>query len=716
MKYFILLFLFNFEVRGETFLKDFSTLHRLIAKDEIDKLTVDGNQPIPGILFTPFIASDDCSDEDKEKETNQTQYEVLFIGQAAINSNTNTTSSSEVFNDGIVEMGRYYSRLAFRPEDRYMRMNEKFNTNFRRVEISGNYSKQSILRDAQIGYENYSENERHNQETSTDKVYKEKYKWRYNTPFDAESQMGMELVVERLILSLSQEKGSDEDMIKKMAQGISQVYENDDSKYRALNTLMSRLYSVYNDARNPAHNNKENNPDNKEIPKGSLSFKETILAAKSFDEFGSGVCNDISESVAKVAEQVFPNKDVLVINSGSHFNLAITDGVNTRVLDGPLQIRMQNDLMLDTNSSVTNLHINKIVNGKLAEIALVDTQVGQVSEAMFNTGKKLMKTSTDVHTVISQFKMRKTHSGSDYEQFSSGVGYAKLNNSHLVMVVAKIEASRGNLSGHFGLGASAQMFPSPSISDRDSSNRFQIELRGGTNINVLHYQNPNVELRIDSGLEASGKIPLYADLRTDEELKKANEERNFGDNFSWAVEWVNRLSLNLKQSGDNPGMILTNVQTRNVLGPDDWGAVTGLSSKVSADGVLQSIPHFRFYLNQINADISAVKPISSALEISASSSYMGSNVGQQIRAVTGLTVKAPDGAEIMIFVGYENNKIPGFMTQNSILFGTQGATMGGEIKTKQGPKIKARFRGIGSQQLEGNLGVEIPIDPVQKKQ
>ena len=160
------------------------------------------------------------------------------------------------------------------------------------------------------------------------------------------------------------------------------------------------MYRNYNSARNPGYNNSTHNPNQVPLPAGDLSLNEMLSAASSFNEFGGGVCNDISEVVAMVGQELFPDHDVLAVNSGSHFGVVVTDGKEHRIIDGGTQLAMTNQLMLTPEMSPSNLRISKVVDGRMKEIAVVDTQMGQVVEAAFQTGKNLLKTDADISSLM----------------------------------------------------------------------------------------------------------------------------------------------------------------------------------------------------------------------------------------------------------------------------------------------------------------------------
>lgn len=704
MKYTLVLLVIltcSYESLADSFLKDFKTINRLISQEELDQLNPQKNiGPVSGQFFVPFFNTDSikfCTDE-KRPEDEKFRYQVIFVGEANLYSNISTENSAVMFNEGYVEMDKGFSKMAYNPDSYSKKFNEKYNTTIQDIDVKENFSKEVILNLSKRAYQNLAEREFGNLSDSTDDIYKKEYKWKYNKPFDPNSSLGMELVVETLIKASARSELSENELAKKFGEALSSLYTTEDQKYRVLNTFLSRLYVTYNESRNPYKNNDKNNPDHLKIPAGDMNFNQLIKATSRYSEFDAGVCNDIVEAGAMVAENMFPNKDVIIINSGSHFNLAITDGVNTRVLDGTVQTQMQNDLMLQQNSSATVLHLSKVVDGKMKNFALVDTQVGQVSESLFQTGKKLLKTSVDVNTIISGFNAYKKKSNGDSDYYAIKTGYAKLNNSHIVMVVAKLDAKRGISSSYIGVGASAQMFQSPNVYNKDSKNLIQLEAKAGSKIDFIHYQSPFVNFKLNSGLEISGAYSILAE-----------------DFFSWSAEWVNNLFLEVKDKSAQPGLIQLEAQSRSALGIKNWGEVTGLNSSFKGETIPGTISQLEFYLNQVYVGLHGEKPINEKLKLSADASYLGSPVGQMLKGAVGLNVTAPDGVEIMVFVGYEDNKLPGYETKNSLLFGTRGATVGGEIRTPSGVKMKTRFRGIGYDQTEGHLGIELPLDIKTKR-
>lgn len=197
-------------------------------------------------------------------------------------------------------------------------------------------------------------------------------------------------------------------MIPKLFSTAGDIYTDEEDRYKLLSQLSIRLNANYNDARNPGSNNSSFNPKGLAIPEGDISTQELFKAAVERNSFNGGVCNDISEVVAQVGEHLFPDKDVLVLNGGSHFGVLVSDGKTNRIINVFETTISTGGLDLDKGQAATNLRINKVIDGKLTQIAVVDTQVGQLVEGAFDKNRKLLKTDVDISKVLVEFIIEKT--------------------------------------------------------------------------------------------------------------------------------------------------------------------------------------------------------------------------------------------------------------------------------------------------------------------
>lgn len=484
--------------------------------------------------------------------------------------------------------------------------------------------------------------------------------------FDPHHPIGQELFIEGLVQAAGKSKLNENELSRKMAGIIASTYTKDEEKFKVLSALSLRLYRNYNTARNPQYNNPKNNPFNAPLPEGDITANKMFEAAANFDVFQGGVCNDISEVVAQVGEHLFPDKDVLTVNGGSHFGVVVTDGKTHRIIDGGDEYATQNKLLLVPQMSPTNLRINQVKNGALREIAVVDTEMGQLTEAAFKTGKKLLKTDADISSLIAHLKKG---------NFTTAAGIGNLSDSKVIVVVAKYETGGDKLKGYVGTGLTAQRY------DNGQPVKYQIHVKAGTEAKLLHYMNKSSEVNITSGLHAN-----YTHTINPVDFGPGK----YKIDMSGGLDWVNKVDVNYGRHDDNAVQVKASVQTEHSLGPTNWGNTTGATSYVEPSDIKPLLKNVTFHLNQVNAELDVEKRITNKLTVTSNAQYQGSNIGQRASILAGLKIKAPKNAEILIFTGYANSSLKGYKTQHSLLTGPKGAEAGVRLTTKKGIEIEAK--------------------------
>lgn len=505
--------------------------------------------------------------------------------------------------------------------------------------------------------------------------------------FDPESALGRELFIESIIHAASKANLSEADLSRQVASAIGSVYTTEEARYNALSALSLRLYRNYNTSRNPGFDNPKNNPFDADLPPGDMSINELMRSSSEFDVFQGGVCNDISEVVAQVGEHLFPDKDVLTVNSGSHFGVLLTDGENHRVIDGGDEFSMSRHLMLDPNLSSTNLRINKIVNGEQRQIAVVDTEMGQLTEATFETGKNLLKTDAEISKIVAHLKKN---------NFGVSVGVSNLSdNSNVVIVVAKYENASDKWRSYVGGGMSAQDFTS------DLDTKYQVHFRAGIERQMFSYVNPRTQVNFTSGARVSGMTTL-------------NQPRNklggvARSDYSGALDIYNRLDVNYGAHNPDGIQVRSSVEIEHTLGPTNWGNTTGALSYMEPKDTGTILKNITFHLNQINAAIQLDKKVSEGVSAFTEARYQGSNVGQGVSILAGLNIRAPAGAQLLVFSGYRNFELGGYKTQHSLLGGPSGAEVGAKYITRGGIEFSAGTRGLGGGKPSANATIRVPL-------
>jgi hypothetical protein len=501
--------------------------------------------------------------------------------------------------------------------------------------------------------------------------------------FDPYSNLGRELFLESIVQAAGKSSLDEKTLSKNIAAIISGVYKTEDQKILLLRGLSDRLYRNYNNARNPGYNIPRHNPFNAELPAGDITVNQMLKASGEFDVFNGGVCNDISETVAMIGEHLLPDKDVLTINSGSHFGVVISDGKRHQIIDGARDINLNRKLQLDPLLSSTNLRISKVENGALKEIAVVDTELGQFTEAAFQTGKKLLKTDADISSLILQYKK---------DHLNLAVGQGVLSDSNVFIVVAKYQTSADKWKAHIGVGGTLHHF------DNGQQAKFQVHLKSGVERTLFKYVNAQTQVSFATGLQGSGMATVFG---KSEALKEKED-------FSVGLDWINRLEVQYGKADSKGVQVRAVLETENSLGPTNWGNTSGALSYMTASDSKAILKNMTFHLNQVNAEVVASKKLSEKVTGSAKVEYQGSNVGQRVSVLAGIDIKAPEGAQILVFTGYTNAGIKGYKTKHSLLANPTGPEFGVKYISKKGVEIGAGARSIsGKPSL--NTSIKIPL-------
>lgn len=489
--------------------------------------------------------------------------------------------------------------------------------------------------------------------------------------FDPHSAMGKELFVESLVHSAAASAKDERALSRELASVIGNTYKTDEERFQLLSALSLRLYRNYNTSRNPGYDNPKNNPFDADLPTGDMTLNQMMRAAADFNVFQGGVCNDISETVAMIGEHLFPDKDVLTVNSGTHFGVVIADGKTTRVIDGGDEYNVQNKLMLDPKMTPTNLRISQVKNGALREIAIVDTEMGQLVEGAFQTGKHLLKTDADISAVYAHLKRN---------NFGVSVGTGRLSDSNVVVVVAKYENISDKWKTQIGVGGTAQDYLG-----QDMATKYQVHFRAGVERSLFRYINNSTAINFASGLRMNGMYVL-------------NPQEDGGGvqrvDLSAGLDWYNRIDLSYGGSNPQGVKVKSYVEVEHTAGPKNWGNTTGALSYMEGKDTGTVLRNMTFHLNQINADVMAEKQIDENKTGFAQIHYQGSNIGQSVSVLGGVNIKAPEGAQILVFAGYSRADIGGFRTQNSLLSQQTGPQFGTRYTTRSGNEFSAGVRSV----------------------
>lgn len=647
----LLLFTAPASLLAQTFTEDVDKLNQQISAGEIDHfLKEPSKEGVPGAYLTSLVPTSKldlatvCEEEEKKDET---VFEVVLVGQY----------SSE--QSSIDELPRVSDQLSDSSLQNLYKWHPETNA-------TAGLSLEAVSNRSKEIWESGS----------------------FTTPskdFDPKSALGRELLIESIVHAASKSDLNERDLTRSIAGIANNVYQSEQEKYDFLAAFSNRLYRSYNVTRNPGYNNSHNNPNNVPLPEGDMSLNDLMKGAAAFDSFQSGVCNDITEVVAQVGEQIFPDKDVLTINAGTHFGVIIADEEGSRIIDSGKQFQLTDTMMLSPKISTTNLRINKVVDGKQKEIAVVDTETGQLVEAAMDTGKNLLKTSPDINSLIAHLR---------YKDFYVSGGGAKLNDSNAFIVVAKYHKKSDRWNTYVGAGLSSQNY----YDDRDT--KYQVHFRTGVERKMFSYVNPKTEVSFTSGVRLQGMYGLNA---PDTTSSVPNIDMSVG------MDLVNRVEANYNGNV----RVNSSLEVEHSVGPKNWGNTTGAISYVDTKGVLKAMSDTYFHLNQVNANVSVEKDINKRITAFTSGQYQGSNVGQNYSILGGLDIQVPDGAQLLVFTGYSQN-LRGFQTQHSLLSAPDGFNLGATYKTKNDIQFSTVIRDVaGKPAVEAQI--KVPIGGKKKR-
>jgi hypothetical protein len=505
---------------------------------------------------------------------------------------------------------------------------------------------------------------------------------------------------------------SDEEIANFIASKINESPDGSqrtrEQKIQALASISSAFAKYYNNSRNPTFNTAVNNPDNRALPTGEVTLKDLVSAWNDKDEYQGGICNDIAQGISLVAEKIFPRDDVLLINEGTHFGVFISNGErNYDVINYSRVHSITNDLMLDKNMNSTNLRIHKVVDGHLKEIAVVDTQAGMVVEDALETGKTTLSIAEPPDRYI--MRLKKFLDERRRNQVSLAVGGARLNQEKQMYIVAAKWGHRGGRSNsQIGVAASGISYP-------DDSTPFQLHFRAGTDIDTVKYKSPMLDIKFTLG-GALGGMNLHRPLAKPEVNANGNAlsiDLSGSLDLRAAFEAIVNPNQNTQLSFDAEGV--------SSLGLTNVGAAQGAFAKDDYDekgfpveGAKGVIENLGVHLNHLNTSLQVRHRLSDSLYGFTRVNYLGSNIGQIFSARTGLEIKGPDGAQIMVFVAHADT-YAGYLTKENHLAvpgGQRGVSVGAGVRTREGAQINAT---VGDPDRNGRLdwrtGIQIPLAP-----
>ena len=489
----------------------------------------------------------------------------------------------------------------------------------------------------------------------------------------ADAVLKKNYVVEALVQTIPQLKGlSDDQVSQQIASFISKAATTDEAKFNLLAQISDRLYDNYNNARNPGGDSIALNPKHVPLPPGNMSQSDLFTAAANQNILAGGVCNDIAQSIAGIGAHLFPNKDVLTITSGTHFGVIVSDGKQTRVIDGGDQFIATQQSLLTPGEGVTTARISKVINGQLKEIAVIDTQLGQVMNTAFGSDRPLLKTGASVNDLFATSKLVFDKDDQKKKELSITGGSAVISDSAVTVIVAKFETFSAKNHSYVGAGLDSQNF--------GTHQQVSAHLRAGYDYTLFRYVSPRVQMDFKTGIQMDAMTPLP--LNT--------------NGIAGALETVNKFHIESRNSKPAAVQFSGTAQVRNSLGPRSWGATTGETSSLSFDGTIKALGNMNFHLNEIVVNGTAIKPLNATAGLRGDVFYQGSNIGQSASIIAGIQNRYPSGTQFYIWTGIETSGMGGYQTQHSLLVGPSGGKIGIQYQGKNGSSIGAAVQGIGS--------------------
>lgn len=493
---------------------------------------------------------------------------------------------------------------------------------------------------------------------------------------------------------------SDDNIAKEAAKLIADYTSTEQEKLNFLGELTKRLYDNYNDKRNPTQNKKK-----EDIPSGAISLANMFSAAAAKNPDQGGVCNDISISIAQIAEKLFPEKDVLVVNNGTHYGVMLHDKnrKNKMVASVGTLIDDISDPLMDSKFAVPNARILKLENNKLKQIAVVDTEVGVALKKVIQGQTDALSMGIDPSLVMASYKtqIEKRDKRKTYELKTA---VAQTSNAEVLIVVAQSsKETKHNLT------TTALSVMQQNIKNSPQSNII-VGFHTGIQKTVIQYQNPRLIIKASAGAEADLSygfqsktdqasplwdiMPITATLKTNQAVDFKTMPRN---------------PMNPSASG--------RFQVVQDYGPTDEGARQGTMPDPNGfKAAWKSMKYMGFTLNQAKADVNINVPINQNIKSFSQLQYQGSNISQNFKVLSGFEIISDGGETLMAYIGYMGSE-KGYKLRSSLSTRPDGTIIGGGIKTKKGLEVNANAQiGNGLTGVQTNIGIKKNFGLPKKKQ
>ncbi len=482
---------------------------------------------------------------------------------------------------------------------------------------------------------------------------------------------------------------SDSELGAHYAEAIREYTSDRETQLNILTRLSSYLYKAYNDKRNPLQNTNHD-----PIPTGTIPLQQLMKASFVSSPDQGGVCNDITQGLAVVAEKLFPKDDALVINSGSHYALMVSDKnkVHT-VMSWSEKSTSTGEVTIDKDLPITNTRISKVVDGKLKELTVADTELGQVFKMVSAHGTKVIQTGYTPSIVTAEFKNGKK---------SYVAGIANTSNSQVLILVAQHQGKLLGMESFTQTGAAIQR-----VNGEANPMNFALSFQEVASKRIFNYVGPGVKI--------SGTGGAQLDVSYGHGLSM-NSVSSYIPSFSGNLQTFGKVDLATTPKNPKSPTFTANAEVDEFLGFKDIGAHGGAIANPGWAGISKMLSHSGLTLNQVNLSGGMQIPIQKNLSSQTNVNYQGTNIGQVVDITTGMNITSPQGVKVFAFVGYLNSDIKGYQTQNSLLQAPTGFQAGAKIQTPGGINFSTSVQGVGGPNHSlGNVTLGIPIKGKVKK-
>jgi hypothetical protein len=498
---------------------------------------------------------------------------------------------------------------------------------------------------------------------------------------------------------VAHKKLGEEEAIEYINNKISAIDgNNEQDRLKTLAAFSAFLYRGYNIARNPFQ---DPNPTDTR----ALTFNDLLQAGLNNTPGGpgdrsmGGVCNDISAAVAKLGNKLFPDDDVLVMSSGTHFGIALKKpNQKPMIINWGYQTTGFSDLTLSPKIPVENTRIYQFRKGKMSQIAETETEMGSVFKALIPGLTPALSTTATPSVMTTDLINRRAHRDQKQIDFNAKAGTAGGTHSHLLVLVAQRTTTTP------GLQRSTSLTVAPQRLKDGANSSLNFNLRGHIQKNQILFQSPRLEILGSTGIELS--------LQGAKRLTQDNDPVHGIEAAAGGLRTHQTLRFESWPQGETTPRVSGQIQAVQALGSSDESLrQSAISDSSILKATLNSMTFTRLHLNQINANAEIEIPLNPSLQSKSQIRYQGSNIGQTLGVTSGLGIRTPSNTEVYAFVGYVENGMKGFQTRSSFLMQPSGGVLGGGVRTKRGVEVSGQIQGLGAKGVptQGNFKLALPI-------